>query len=123
MTRWLVLVVVVVVVLAIVIGMSLGGTTTVQAGRAKQGVMRAFVEERGKTRLPQTYRITMPADGRLAAITLKEGDRDVPRARILPRRGRRHLPARESYREHGWCHARPAGRVLDVGELRRHVRL
>jgi len=36
--------------------------------------VRQFVEERGKTRLTQTYLITMPYDGRIAAINLLEGD-------------------------------------------------
>lgn len=46
----------------------------VEAARAQWGAVREFVEEQGKTRLPQTYLITMPAAGRIEAIELAEGD-------------------------------------------------
>ena len=45
----------------------------VEAAVVRKGSIREFVDERGKTRLPQTYSITMPYDGRIAAITLVEG--------------------------------------------------
>ncbi len=45
----------------------------VEAARATQRPIREFVDERGKTRLPQTCLITMPYNGRIEAITLREG--------------------------------------------------
>ncbi|MCA9185853.1 MAG: HlyD family efflux transporter periplasmic adaptor subunit [Pirellulaceae bacterium] len=42
---------------------------------ARRGVIREYVEERAKTRLPDIYEITMPLNGRILPITLREGDR------------------------------------------------
>jgi multidrug efflux pump subunit AcrA (membrane-fusion protein) len=41
---------------------------------ARMGRIRTYVEERAKTRLPVVYRITMPLDGRILPIDLKERD-------------------------------------------------
>ena len=38
------------------------------------GEIRQYVDQRGKTRLPKTHLITMPYDGRIEEITLREGD-------------------------------------------------
>jgi HlyD family secretion protein len=46
----------------------------VEAASAERGEIRQFVDERGKTRLPQIHLITMPFDGRIEEITLVEGD-------------------------------------------------
>src|SRR5690606_33848118 len=60
----------------------------VEAQQASMTPIAEFVIERGKTRLPKTYLITMPYAGRIEAIGLKEGD-DVKAgqvvARIVPR--------------------------------------
>ncbi len=45
----------------------------VDAVEVTQGPIREFVDERGKTRLPQTYLITMPAAGRVQGIGLTAG--------------------------------------------------
>ena len=47
--------------------------TAVETARAKTGPIREFIDEQGKTRLPQTYLITMPFTGRIEAISLVEG--------------------------------------------------
>jgi HlyD family secretion protein len=47
----------------------------VDAAVARIDTIRHYVDERGKTRLPQSYRITMPYAGRIKAITFEEGDR------------------------------------------------
>jgi HlyD family secretion protein len=41
---------------------------------AHTGEIRTYVEERAKTRLPEIFRVTMPLDGRIQPIRLKEGD-------------------------------------------------
>ena len=41
--------------------------------RSRCGAIREFVDEQAKTRLPQTYLITMPFTGRIEAIELTEG--------------------------------------------------
>ena len=48
--------------------------TTVQAVAAIRGTIHSYVEERGKTRLPEIHQITMPLQGRIRPIELKEGD-------------------------------------------------
>jgi HlyD family secretion protein len=65
------------VVLLLVIGWFLGWFSAgvpVETAEVRQGAIDAFVDEQAKTRLPQTYLITMPAQGRIKAITLTEGD-------------------------------------------------
>ncbi|HKD38431.1 MAG TPA: HlyD family efflux transporter periplasmic adaptor subunit [Pirellulales bacterium] len=59
---------------AIVAGLgAFGSGVPVEAAKVRKGPIREFVDERGKTRLPQVYSITMPFDGRVAPIKLVEG--------------------------------------------------
>jgi len=46
----------------------------VDVAEATKGPIEEFVDERGITRLPKTYLITMPYNGRVTSITLTEGD-------------------------------------------------
>ncbi|MCE9544904.1 MAG: HlyD family efflux transporter periplasmic adaptor subunit [Planctomycetia bacterium] len=50
-----------------------GGAVDVTVERVKQDPIQEFIDEQGKTRLPQTYLITMPYTGRIEAIGLTEG--------------------------------------------------
>ncbi len=66
---------------------SINGGAPVEAARAVRAPIREFVEERGKTRLPQEYTVTMPFDGRIAPIDLSEGApvyKDQVVARVVP---------------------------------------
>lgn len=61
---------------AILVYMLMGGFSrgvAVEASQAKTGVIREFIDEQAKTRLPQTYLVTMPFSGRIEPITLTEG--------------------------------------------------
>jgi HlyD family secretion protein len=63
------------------------GGTPVDAVPAARGPIREYVDEEGKTRLPRTYRVTMPFDGRILPIDLEEGDRVTAGqvvARVVP---------------------------------------
>ncbi len=75
MPKWLLAVIIVVAVGgAVVAGVgAFGSSTPVEAAKVRKGAIREFVDERGKTRLPQVYSITMPFDGRVAPIKLVEG--------------------------------------------------
>jgi HlyD family secretion protein len=60
----------------------------VETQRATSGPIREFIDEQAKTRLPQTYLITMPITGRIETISLVEGTpirRGDVVARIVPR--------------------------------------
>jgi HlyD family secretion protein len=46
---------------------------SVEAARARVGGIRETIDERGKTRLPRVYHITMPFTGRIEEIKLVEG--------------------------------------------------
>lgn len=46
----------------------------VEAALVRRGPIRAMIDERGMTRLPQTYVVTMPYAGRIEPIALGEGD-------------------------------------------------
>ena len=73
MVRWIVLI----IVLLVIAGSIYAGMTTrqaVEAAAARRAPISSYVEERAKTRLPRTYRITMPIDGRILPIELDEGD-------------------------------------------------
>ncbi len=63
------------------------GGEPVETADAKLGEIREFVTERGKTRLPRTYLITMPFNGRIAEINVAEGrqvKKDELLAKIVP---------------------------------------
>jgi HlyD family secretion protein len=75
MIRWIFTILIVVAVTAIgaaVWWLNSNGTP-VQATRARLGPIRQFVDERGKTRLPEPVLITMPFAGRIEEISLSEG--------------------------------------------------
>ncbi len=83
---WLVLTGVAVVGLAAWQGLSF--KVPVEVAAVTTGDIREFVEERGKTRLPKEHLITMPFDGRIAAIDLTEGapvSQGEVVARIVPK--------------------------------------
>ncbi|HEY2826986.1 MAG TPA: HlyD family efflux transporter periplasmic adaptor subunit [Pirellulales bacterium] len=61
-----------IVVVAVAVSTLTGGLP-VEAAAVVRGAVQEYVDERGKTRLPQTYNITMPLEGRISAIDLLEG--------------------------------------------------
>ena len=75
MIRWIIIILI--VVGAAAVGVAAWRLTSsgipVQATRAKLGPIRQFVDERGKTRLPEPVLITMPFAGRIEEIPLSEG--------------------------------------------------
>ncbi|MEX2142787.1 MAG: efflux RND transporter periplasmic adaptor subunit [Pirellulales bacterium] len=59
----------------------------VEAAKAHTATIRELIDERGKTRLPRVYNITMPFAGRIEAIGFVEGtpvERDQVVAQIVP---------------------------------------
>jgi HlyD family secretion protein len=63
------------------------GGLAVEAAAAWTGPVQEFIEEQAQTRLPNTYLITMPCEGRIEPIGLAEGtavDKDQVVARIVP---------------------------------------
>jgi HlyD family secretion protein len=89
MPKWI-LVAVIVGAAAIAVALGVGafaGGAPVEAAKARKGSIQEFVDERGKTRLPQVYSVTMPFEGRILPIELVEGTRvkrgDVV-ARVVP---------------------------------------
>ena len=59
----------------------------VEAATAEMGAIREFIDERAKTRLRQTYLITMPYTARIKPITLTEGTpvkQGDPVAEVVP---------------------------------------
>jgi HlyD family secretion protein len=74
MNRWLLLVLLLVLVSAgVAASYSLRPALPVQTATVTHSTIREFVDERGKTRLPETHLITMPFGGRVEAIDLVEG--------------------------------------------------
>lgn len=59
--------------LLVVIATGCGPSVTVQGAKVRRGAIREFVDEQGKTRLPDVYEITMPYAGRIRPIELREG--------------------------------------------------
>ncbi len=47
---------------------------TVDVAVAEQGTLRSYVDDEAKTRVPELYTITMPLQGRILPIKLREGD-------------------------------------------------
>src|SRR5262249_21917588 len=85
---WMIAVIAVVAIVAIILLTSaLSGGLPVEAAPAVRGLVQQYVDERGKTRLPQTYNITMPFAGRISAIDLVEGTsvkKDQVVAHVVP---------------------------------------
>ena len=90
MRRGIVIVGLIAVLVIVVVAASLSRGELVQVAVAERGLMRAFVEERAVTRLPQVHRITMPSTGRLLALELEEGDR-VEAGQVVARLAPRDL--------------------------------
>lgn len=73
MRSWLTIAIVVLVAIVAILYLISGGGEPVNAARAMRGEVREFVDEQGTTRLPQTYLVTMPYNGRIEPIALAEG--------------------------------------------------
>jgi HlyD family secretion protein len=75
MPKWIIAGLILIVgVAAVAAGIgAFGSGPPVEAAKVRKGPIQEFVDERGKTRLPQVYSITMPFDGRIAPIQLVEG--------------------------------------------------
>lgn len=74
MKTWILVAVAVAVVAVAALGYtSLSSGTPVEAVAAHRAPIREYVDEEGKTRLSETYLVTMPYDGRIEPIELVEG--------------------------------------------------
>ncbi len=73
MWRWILIILVLVAVSA---GTWAAMTTSqpVETAVARRGPISSWIEERAMTRLPKTYRVSMPIAGRILPIELTEGD-------------------------------------------------
>ncbi len=89
MPKWiLTAVIVAAAAVAVALGFAaFGSGAPVEAAKVRKGPIQEFIDERGKTRLPQVYSVTMPFEGRIQPIELVEGTRvkqgDVV-ARVVP---------------------------------------
>lgn len=85
MRNWIVLGLAVVAVSLAGLGYaSWNSGVAVEAAAAKRGAVQEYVDEEGKTRLAETYLITMPYDGRIEPIELIEGTK-VSKDQIVAR--------------------------------------
>lgn len=75
MKRWIILSVIGLLVVAAAIFAAIESSRiAVQTAVVERSSIEVFLDERGKTRLPKTYEITMPYSGRVDAIDLEVGD-------------------------------------------------
>jgi len=74
-TPWLIIVGAILGVLAVAWALMafLGSRATVEVVEVRSAPIREAIEERGMTRLPETYTITMPLSGHIEPIVLTEG--------------------------------------------------
>ena len=70
---WIVACLALVAVVAGIVFFVLNSGVQVQLATVKRGEIREYIDERGETRVPRVYRITMPQTGRIQEISLKEG--------------------------------------------------
>ena len=74
MRTWMLVAVAVALAAAAAVGFtSLRSGVPVEAAAAARGAIREYIDEEGKTRLAETYLVTMPYDGRIEPIELIEG--------------------------------------------------
>lgn len=86
MRLWIILAAVILLVGGIVYS-SLVSSVVVDAAPASKADISEFVDEQAQTRLPITYVVTTPFDGRVEAITIREGEhvaRDQVVATLVP---------------------------------------
>lgn len=85
--KWIMAVVVSGALVAAAVYARLTSAVTVDAARPQTTEIREFIDEQAQTRLPLTHLITMPFDGRVAAIDLPEGSavkKDQIVAQVVP---------------------------------------
>jgi HlyD family secretion protein len=82
MWRWIVLVLAAGVGALIWQWQSAGRGVTVDVAHAQLGLIRTYVEEQAKTRVPEVFEVTMPLQGRILPIELREGDK-VTRGQVV----------------------------------------
>ena len=76
MVKRIIVVTVVVVIAAVIAAMVYAdatAATAVQTANAARETIRTYIEERARTTLPRTWRLTMPLAGRIQPITIQEG--------------------------------------------------
>lgn len=85
MRRWMMIVLALIALVLAAFGISsLTGGVAVEAVACRRGVVQEYIDEEGKTRLAETYLITMPYDGRIEPIELVEGT-VVTKGQVLAR--------------------------------------
>lgn len=75
MWRWILLVLAVGVGALLWQWQSAAQGVSVDVARAEVGLIRTYVEEQAKTRVPEVFEVTMPLQGRILPIELREGDK------------------------------------------------
>jgi HlyD family secretion protein len=75
MRRWWIVVILVAILGLAGWALRAGKGVPVDTAVVRKGTIRAYVEERAKTRLPDIYAVTMPLQGRILPIELTEGER------------------------------------------------
>ena len=84
MWRWIVgLIVLAGIAFSLIRGLGAKGAT-VDVATVESGEMTSYVEEQAKTRVPEIYEITMPLQGRIMPIELREGDK-VEKGQVVAR--------------------------------------
>lgn len=74
MFRVIVVVLIVAAVALVVSWSAIAPGAPVDVAAVSKGKIETWVEERGRTRVPEIYRVAMPLAGRVRPITLREGD-------------------------------------------------
>lgn len=82
MLKWIIAIIVIATVIGFAVNYQPG--VPVRVHTAQKGDVQNYFEERGKTRVPEVYRITMPLDGRVLPIELIEGE-PVKKGQIVAR--------------------------------------
>ncbi|MCC9607173.1 HlyD family secretion protein [Blastopirellula sp. JC732] len=72
--KWSILTAVILALVGVWLAFGRTAGKPVETVRPSHGPIAQYVDEQGKTRLPRTYDITMPLEGRIEAITLEPGD-------------------------------------------------
>ena len=72
MWRWIIIVVIVAGLAGTWVAVT--ASQPVETAAARRGSISGWIEERAMTRLPRTYRVSMPTAGRILPIELTEGD-------------------------------------------------
>jgi HlyD family secretion protein len=115
-TKWLAVTMTIAIVAVVAVLATRGSGVAVETARVTRDTLRTAVQEEGRTRVRERYTVAAPATGKLARISLSEGDRVAAGATVA-----RIYPAPTGVRDATILHAQADAADAHRREAAAHV--